>query len=231
MKNWQTTVSGIGTAVFSFLTVLSALPYSIGDLATAIPANIKQNVFLVCGGATVALKIWNAFAAADASQLKQEGINIPTGNVSVPAPTPQSGIKSTTTVGAIAILATCLGMFGCSTIQSLRGNSMVQTLESNLGQLVYTEAVDALSSYGSTEKLNYGSMIADAMRTLEGTNQIVNPTAVATAITNGGTPSQIAQKLAPIVAQAASVLVQQGASTTQAGEVSANALNKAAVSQ
>ncbi|MFZ4597831.1 MAG: hypothetical protein ACOYNN_04225 [Terrimicrobiaceae bacterium] len=65
MKNWQTTISGIGAAAFSILTVLAALPYQIGDLATVIPSEYKEKVFLVSMIAAALLRVWNSVAAKD----------------------------------------------------------------------------------------------------------------------------------------------------------------------
>jgi hypothetical protein len=60
--NWKTRVSGIGTAIFSALTVLAALPYSLGDLATVIPPSWKAKI--VVGGLVGAfgLRVWNSVA-------------------------------------------------------------------------------------------------------------------------------------------------------------------------
>lgn len=65
--NWRTTVSGIGTAIFSALTALAALPYTLGEAATIIPPDYKAKVFTVSLFATVALRVWNSVAQKDKS--------------------------------------------------------------------------------------------------------------------------------------------------------------------
>ena len=65
--NWKTTVSGIGSAIFAILTTLSALPYTLGDVATIIPVEYKTKVFTVSAIATVLLRIWNSTQQKDKS--------------------------------------------------------------------------------------------------------------------------------------------------------------------
>jgi hypothetical protein len=71
--NWQTTVSGIGTAIFSILTGLAALPYTMGDLATIIPPEYKAKVFFWSAIATAVLKVWNS--------IQQKSKNVTGGSV------------------------------------------------------------------------------------------------------------------------------------------------------
>lgn len=60
--NWRTAISGIGAVVFSALTVLAALPYTLGDIATIIPADWKPYV-VTCGLiGTIGLRVWNSIA-------------------------------------------------------------------------------------------------------------------------------------------------------------------------
>jgi hypothetical protein len=66
MKNWKTTVSGIGTAVFATLTALAALPYQMGEVATIIPPGYKEKIFIASAFAAFALKVWNSVAQQDA---------------------------------------------------------------------------------------------------------------------------------------------------------------------
>lgn len=65
MKNWQTTVSGIGAAAFAVLTALAALPYQLGELATVIPSAYKEKIFVAAATATFILKVWNSIAQQD----------------------------------------------------------------------------------------------------------------------------------------------------------------------
>jgi hypothetical protein len=58
--NWQTTVSGVGAALFFGLTTLAGLSYQFGDIAAFMPPEVKKWVTIISLGATVALKAWNA---------------------------------------------------------------------------------------------------------------------------------------------------------------------------
>jgi len=61
----KTTWAGISAAIVSALTVLAALPYSLGDLATIIPPEIKP--YVVGSGivAAVILRSIQAIATKD----------------------------------------------------------------------------------------------------------------------------------------------------------------------
>jgi hypothetical protein len=63
--NWRTTISGIGTAIFGLLTMLAALPYQLGDVATIIPPEYKSKVVAVGIFATFALRVWNSMVQKD----------------------------------------------------------------------------------------------------------------------------------------------------------------------
>lgn len=60
--NWQTTLSGVGAALFMALTILSSASYQLGDIATIIPPRVKGWLTGASLAATVILKIWNAIA-------------------------------------------------------------------------------------------------------------------------------------------------------------------------
>ena len=66
MKNWKTTVTGIGGALFSVLLVLSILPATLGDLAAIIPPEWKVRLATTALVATTILRILNALAQNDA---------------------------------------------------------------------------------------------------------------------------------------------------------------------
>lgn len=53
--NWKI----VGATLTSLLTMLAALPYQLGDLATIIPPDWKAKVFVVGAIATVVLRLWN----------------------------------------------------------------------------------------------------------------------------------------------------------------------------
>ena len=50
----------MGAAIFGALTILAALPYTLGDLATIIPSEWKPKIVLAGLIATVGLRIWNS---------------------------------------------------------------------------------------------------------------------------------------------------------------------------
>lgn len=72
MSHWKTTLSGIGAALMSALTIIAALPYELGDVATIVPAEWKA--FVVKAGivATIILKIINSTAQADAKRKSED---------------------------------------------------------------------------------------------------------------------------------------------------------------
>ncbi len=71
--NWKTTVSGVGAAIFSLLTILAALPYDLGDVATIIPPAWKGKLVTAGIIASLALRVWNSVA--------QKSANVTGGNV------------------------------------------------------------------------------------------------------------------------------------------------------
>jgi hypothetical protein len=50
-------LAGYGSIIMSLLTALAAAPYSLGDVATIIPPEWKQKVFIVGAIATLLLRI------------------------------------------------------------------------------------------------------------------------------------------------------------------------------
>ena len=54
--NWKI----VSSTIISALTILAALPYQLGDLATIIPPSWKPIVVGTGLVATVALRVWNA---------------------------------------------------------------------------------------------------------------------------------------------------------------------------
>lgn len=66
MKDWKTTITGIGGALTSALTVIAALPYQLGDIATIIPVEWKARVAIAGIVATTILRILNSIAQKDA---------------------------------------------------------------------------------------------------------------------------------------------------------------------
>lgn len=65
-----TTWTGIGSAVFMALTVLSSLAYQLGDIAEIIPPEWKAKIVLVSLTAATILKIWNSVATAGTGDVK-----------------------------------------------------------------------------------------------------------------------------------------------------------------
>lgn len=90
--NWKTSISGIGSAVFGLLTLLAALPYQLGDIATIIPPEYKAKIFLYGAAATSALRIWNSLQQKDKSVTG--GVVQQTANGSVAQATSSSVIET-----------------------------------------------------------------------------------------------------------------------------------------
>lgn len=63
--NWKTSVSQIGVAIFSLLTLLAALPYQLGEISTIIPPEWKARVFTIGAIATAILRVWNGLNQKD----------------------------------------------------------------------------------------------------------------------------------------------------------------------
>ncbi len=63
--NYKTSLTGIFTAIFSGLTALAALPYTIGDLGNIIAPEYKAKIFSLSLIATVVLRIWNSVLQKD----------------------------------------------------------------------------------------------------------------------------------------------------------------------
>lgn len=62
----KTTLASIGVALTSTLTALAALPYTLGDVATIIPAEWKTRVFVASALATFILKVVQGVVSQDA---------------------------------------------------------------------------------------------------------------------------------------------------------------------
>ncbi len=54
--NWK----AIGAALASTLTILAALPYQLGELATIVPPAWKPTIVALGLVATIILRVWNA---------------------------------------------------------------------------------------------------------------------------------------------------------------------------
>lgn len=65
MRNWKTTLSGIGVAFMSALAAIAALPYQLGDMSTIIPPAWKARVTAAAITAAFILRVINSMATAD----------------------------------------------------------------------------------------------------------------------------------------------------------------------
>lgn len=65
MKNWKTTLTGIGAAVATTLGIVAQLPYDLGELANIMDPTAKRYVTIAGLSSGLALKIWNSFLQAD----------------------------------------------------------------------------------------------------------------------------------------------------------------------
>ncbi len=63
--NWKTSLSGIGSAIFGLLTMLAALPYDLGSIATVIPVEWKSKLVTIGVVATLVLRVWNSMLQKD----------------------------------------------------------------------------------------------------------------------------------------------------------------------
>lgn len=79
--NYKTALTGIGTALFSVLTLLAALPYQLGDLATVIPPEWKSKVVVVGLIATTILRTLNAVYQKDKNVTGGTVVQDTSGNV------------------------------------------------------------------------------------------------------------------------------------------------------
>lgn len=63
--NWRTSLSAIGAALTSLLTILAALPYELGSVATVFPPEWKAKIAITGAVCTVLLKILNGLFQKD----------------------------------------------------------------------------------------------------------------------------------------------------------------------
>tara|TARA_R110000868_G_scaffold68692_1_gene203107 strand:- start:508 stop:774 length:267 start_codon:yes stop_codon:yes gene_type:complete len=65
MKNWKTTVTGIGAAFMGLLAFLASLSYQLGDIATIIPPDWKAGIAMTSAVAAFILRSLNAVVQKD----------------------------------------------------------------------------------------------------------------------------------------------------------------------
>lgn len=63
--NIRTSLTGIGAALFSILTVVAALPYEQGGLADIFPPTWKSKIMIAAAISAFALKVWNSILMKD----------------------------------------------------------------------------------------------------------------------------------------------------------------------
>lgn len=63
--SWKTTVSGFGAAIMSFLTILSMVPYELGELSTVIDPAWKARLTLISAIAAFLLRLINSHYTKD----------------------------------------------------------------------------------------------------------------------------------------------------------------------
>jgi hypothetical protein len=71
--NWKTSFSGIGAGIFSALTVMAALPDTLGSVSQIIPDKTKPTVVTIGLIGTIGLRVWNS--------LQQKQKNVTGGSV------------------------------------------------------------------------------------------------------------------------------------------------------
>lgn len=70
-SNATTTWTGIAAAITTGLTILAALPYSLGDAAEIISPEWKAKIVVAGLVASTILKIWNSVATAGTGEVKR----------------------------------------------------------------------------------------------------------------------------------------------------------------
>ena len=68
MKNWKTTVSGIGTACMAALAAISAAPAELGEASTVLPPEWKAPIFKASILAAFILRVIHSCVAQDAKK-------------------------------------------------------------------------------------------------------------------------------------------------------------------
>lgn len=63
--NWRTSLSAFGASICSLLTILAALPYELGSVATIIPPAWKAKIAIAGAISTALLKIVNGIVQKD----------------------------------------------------------------------------------------------------------------------------------------------------------------------
>lgn len=106
--NWRTTLTSVGAALFSALTILAALPAQLGELSTVLPEEWKPPVIKVGIVATILLRILNGMMTKDA---------VVTGNGSLDTPAFKPDRRNINTgAGLLVLLAgMTLALAGCTT--------------------------------------------------------------------------------------------------------------------
>jgi len=118
----------------------------------------------------------------------------------------------------------------------------VATVARNVTVAIMAGGAESLREYvttGAVDPWKVGSIAAasvlfsnaSALRTLQGTNQVLDPVATAQVLIASGTPKEAAGKLANQIVDKTALLVQAGMPVDQAAEVTAAALDKEAVNQ
>ena len=92
--NWKTTLSGTLAAIVATLTVLAALPYSLGEIAEIFPDEWKPKIVTVGLLATLVLRIINAIQTQDAGKTIESNPAV-TGQTPVaPATETDTGVRT-----------------------------------------------------------------------------------------------------------------------------------------
>ena len=150
----------------------------------------------------------------------------------------------------IVIILACVSLAGCQTpfgqsVSSWWAKPSTQVgvayAEQAATQFAVNAALAALQQWAGGGKLNYQQiavqggistlyMQASNIRQLQGTTQVLDPVATARLLQAGGTPEEISRKLAQeLVNNANALILESGITPSQAAEVNATALDKAAV--
>lgn len=224
--NWRTTVSGIGAAICSALTLLTLLPQEMGDFANMIPPQYKSKVLFAAAFAAFLLKVWNSVAAKDAvvsgNGTAFRNIVTPDGAMLPNAPTAGSGIVKAAPI-ILALLLPALFFSSCAQFAAARSYVTPQTVEAAVNGLV--SFIPAGSAHDAIVAALPAASLA--VRSLETGKAPAPSTVLKTIATITGSPA-VARTLSPAVSSAIQSAAQNGAAIDTAVEIAATAIDKSA---
>ncbi len=218
--NWRTTLSG-------WIALLASAIAINPGLVGFLPGGLRGYITGIAG--LMAIVSGGTFAAHAKDKQVTGG--------SVPNDSPKSGAGPLTPL--VLILSLLAVVSGCSTLARWQANPKVQTAETLALEVVENSALNAglsaIEQYAASGKVDGRAVgaaalngVAYQLRTLESTSSASNSSAIAAAVQDGSGIASVSNSVAPIVASAVQVAVQQGVKPDVAVEKAATALDAAA---